>query len=102
MKLIVATYSFDSTLNLLSSLCAYTLQLVFPGLLKSPDKNWYFYSTTTTTITTTTTAITATTNDKGNAYSGSGPVIKFVGQSREYKYQLRREDGYMQAYAPDW
>ena len=86
MKLIVATYSFDSTLNLLSSLCAYTLQLVFPGSLKSPDKNWYFYSTTTTTITTTTTAITATTNDKGNAYSGSGPVIKFVGQSREYKY----------------
>ena len=101
MKLIVATYSFDSTLNLLSSLCAYTLQLVFPGLLKSPYKNWYFYSTTTT-ITTTTTAITATTNDKGNAYSGSGPVIKFVGQGREYKYQLRREDGYMQAYAPDW
>ena len=68
MKLIVATYSFDSTLNLLSSLCLYTLQLVFPVLLKSPYKNWYFYSTTTTTITATTTAITATTNDKGNAY----------------------------------
>ena len=38
----LGTYSFDSTLNLLSSLCAYMLQFVFPSLLKSGYKYWYY------------------------------------------------------------
>ena len=38
----LGTYSFSSTLNLLSSLCAYTLQFVFPSLLKSAYKYWYY------------------------------------------------------------
>ena len=36
------TYWFDSTLILLSSLFAHTLQFVFPGLLKSAYKYWYY------------------------------------------------------------
>ena len=36
------TYSFDSNLNLLSSLCTYTLQFVFPSLLRSPYNYWYY------------------------------------------------------------
>ena len=42
MKLIVGTYSFDSNLNLFRSLCAYTLQFVFPSLLKLAYKYWYY------------------------------------------------------------
>ena len=36
------TYSFDSTRNLLGSLCAYTLEFVFPGLLRSACNYWYY------------------------------------------------------------
>ena len=96
----LGAYSFDFTLNLLCSLCACTLQFVFPSLLKSTYKSGIIYSEeiTTTTITTTT----ATTKNMVNAYSGSGPVIQIVGQGRKYIYKLRRQAWCMQTQALDW
>ena len=97
----LGTYSFGSTLNLLSSLCAYTFQFVFPKLLKSAHKYWYYlfqrncqcyyYYTTATT-----------TNNKVNANSGPRQVIQVIGQGCKYKYKLRRQGWYMQTQGPDW
>ena len=90
----LGTYSLDSTLNLHSSLYAYTLQFVFLSLLKPAlfiPKNLLLLLFTATT-----------TNNKVNAYSGSGPVIKIVGQDRKYKQKLVNQGWYMQTQAPDW
>ena len=96
----LGAYSFHFKLNLLCSLCACTLQFVFPSLLKSTYKIGIISSEeiTTTTITTTT----ATTKNMVNAYSGSGPVIQIVGQGRKYIYKLRRQAWYMQTQGLDW
>ena len=88
-------YLFGSTLSLLSSLCAYTLQLVFPSLLKSAYKYWYYLLQRNYYYH-------CYYYQQLNANLGPVPVIQIVGKGLKYKYKLRRRGSCTQTQAPDW
>ena len=94
----LGTYSFDSTLNLLSSLYACTLKIFSQFTIISIGT---IYSKEITTSTNTTTTAT-TANNQVNENSGPGSIIQIVGKGHKCKYKLRKQGRYMQTHAPHW